>query len=115
MNNKHNTINYIEFGGKNMKVLQDFYGSVFGWTFTEYGPEYLEFRDGVHVGGFNGEAAPSKGGALVIMYSEGLEATRDAIKAAGGTVTQDIYSFPGGRRFHFADPEGNELAVWSDK
>lgn len=114
MANLHHKINYIEFGAKNIPALKEFYGQAFHWTFKEYGPDYLEFNDGAMTGGFNKEAAVGKG-SLVILYSDALEETRKSVQEAGGTISQDIYAFPGGRRFHFTDPDGNELAVWSEK
>lgn len=96
-------------------AVKEFYGSVFGWTFTDYGPDYVAFNDGALDGGFAKGDKRASGSPLVILYSDDLEKTRDAITAAGGTILQDIYAFPGGRRFHFADPAGNELAVWLEK
>lgn len=108
----HHRINYIEFPGKNLEALKTFYGAVFGWTFTDYGPDYTAFSDGALDGGFTTEASPGKG-ALVILYSEKLEDSLDSVQKQGGTIVKNIFEFPGGRRFHFTDPDGNELAVWS--
>ncbi len=111
-------INYIEFQIKNIAAAKKFYGQSFGWTFQDYGPDYCAFNDGQMDGGFYTSKLSSKtanGGALVVLYSEDLEATLDIIVANGGKVVKDIFSFPGGRRFRFEDPNGNELAVWSDK
>lgn len=110
---KHHTINYVEFGAKDLEQIKKFYSAAFGWTFTDYGPTYVAFSESGLDGGFTTESKPGKG-ALVILYSERLEETRDTIKELGGEILKDIYEFPGGRRFHFADPSGNELAVWSD-
>ncbi|PIV90532.1 glyoxalase family protein [Candidatus Gracilibacteria bacterium CG17_big_fil_post_rev_8_21_14_2_50_48_13] len=109
---RHHTINYIELGARNISALKVFYGEVFGWTFQDFGPEYAAFHDGHMEGGF-AQNAPIGAAPLVILYSNALESTRDSILAAGGAITQDIYDFPGGRRFHFTDPDGNGLAVWS--
>ena len=107
-------IDYVEFPATELGPLQAFYGEAFGWTFTEYGPSYVAFAEGVD-GGFQADAddAP-RAQALVILYASDLEAAQDKVRAAGGTVTQPIFAFPGGRRFHFRDPSGNELGVWSD-
>lgn len=107
-------IDYIEFTVPDLPAIKLFYSSAFGWTFQDWGDEYISFSDGRVDGGFaRGEAKP--GGPLVILYSGELEAQQAKVKEAGGRITKDIFSFPGGRRFHFADPAGNELAVWSDK
>ncbi len=116
---KHNTINYIELPLKDAAATKAFYGSVFGWTFQDYGPDYIAFSGAeTNVdGGFNGvdDAAPTTGsGALVILFSTDLDATLQAVEAAGGAILKPIYDFPGGKRFHFTDPNGNELAVWAE-
>ena len=110
----HNAVDYIEFLSKDIERAKKFYSEAFGWAFTDYGPEYSSFSSGAIAGGF-ALGAPAKGSVLVILYSEALEASRDAVIAAGGALVKDTFSFPGGRRFHFNDPDGNELAVWSDK
>ena len=110
-------IDYVEFPARDFDAIQAFYEKAFGWQFTDYGPEYRAFSDGKIDGGFRRAevvARPLTGSALVIVYAGDLEATRDTVVAAGGTIVQDIFSFPGGRRFQFADPHGNELAVWTD-
>jgi predicted enzyme related to lactoylglutathione lyase len=110
-------INYIEFGATNMEATQKFYESAFGWTFTHYGPSYMGFKEAGSTeegGGFTTESKPGAN-PLVILKSEDLESTKDIIEKAGGKIVKDIYSFPGGRRFHFSDPSGNELAVWSSE
>ena len=111
---KHHTIDYIEFCAQDLEKVKTFYSQVFGWSFVDYGPEYTAFNDGKMEGGF-GVGTPSKNtGALVILYSEALEKTQEAVMNAGGTISKNIFTFPGGRRFHFIDTTGNELAVWSD-
>lgn len=116
MTHEHNKINYIEFPLINPTATRQFFSSVFGWEFQEWGPNYLSFSSAGIDGGFNGEdkTPVQNPGALVILYSNDLEASLADIKAAGATIIRDIYSFPGGRRFHFADPNGNELAIWSE-
>ena len=117
MSNVENSINYIEFPMTDPEAIIVFYETVFGWNFQRWGEDYISFSGAEIDGGFNGKSDVNAGrsGALVILYSQTLETKRDQVKAAGGTILEDIYAFPGGRRFHFADPSGNELAVWSDK
>jgi predicted enzyme related to lactoylglutathione lyase len=110
-------INYLELPGDNFAALQAFYESVFDWQFTEYGPDYQAFTDGVLDGGFYKSALQSRvatGGTLVVLYASDLRVVLDNVEHAGGKITRDIFDFPGGFRFHFNDPHGNELAVWSD-
>jgi D-aminopeptidase len=108
-------IDYVEFSTTDMAAVKSFYAQAFGWSFQDWGDEYASFADGRLAGGFRlmDEVAP--GGPLVIIYAVDLEGAEAAVKAAGGEIVQEIFSFPGGRRFHFRDPVGNELAVWSDK
>jgi predicted enzyme related to lactoylglutathione lyase len=106
-------IDYVEMGVTDIERSKRFYGSAFGWTFKDYGPDYCEFADGRLTGGFTTLSPVRLGGPLVILYADDLEGQREAIGKAGGKISQDIYSFPGGRRFHFTDPDGYELAVWS--
>jgi uncharacterized protein len=122
MQNTHvdRAIDYIEFTAPDLPIIKKFYGDVFGWSFQDWGDEYVSFSDGRVDGGFSRGAAHASetktgSGPLVILYSSGLEAILEKVKASGGSITRDTFSFPGGRRFHFADPSGNELAVWSDK
>lgn len=115
--NKHETINYVEFPAKYMETTKDFFTKVFGWTFIDYGPDYMAFSDAGIDGGFYKSDLIStyeNGGALVVLYSNSLEQTQTKIEEAGGLINRPIFSFPGGRRFHFTDPNGNEFAVWSD-
>jgi hypothetical protein len=109
------TIDYIEFSVTDMEASKSFYASVFGWEFTDYGPDYASFSDENVDGGFRVEGEVAAGGPLVVFYAEDLEAVEQSVTEAGGKIVQEIFSFPGGRRFHFTDPSGNELAVWSDK
>jgi len=115
MNNK---IDYIEFGGnggENIPKLKEFYTTCFGWKFTDYGPDYVSFDDGRITGGFDAGKQELSGSPLIVIYSENLQQIKETITNNGGKIVKDIYEFPGGKRFHFADPAGNELAVWSDK
>jgi predicted enzyme related to lactoylglutathione lyase len=110
-------VDYIEFPCADFDAVQPFYEKAFGWSFTDYGPEYRSFTDGKIDGGFRRAdlfASTENGAPLVILYAEDLEGTRDKVVASGGSIIQEIFSFPGGRRFHFGDPNNNELAVWSD-
>ena len=111
----HHTIDYIEFTVRDMQAAQSFYGTAFGWRFTDYGPDYagIQRHDGDgEVGGLRRDDEVTPGGALVVLFSEDLEASVRAVQAAGGKIVVEPFAFPGGRRFHFQDPSGNELAVW---
>ncbi|CAM2010842.1 VOC family protein [Acanthopleuribacter pedis] len=115
MKNVNNSINYIEFPLVAREQTMAFYQQAFGWTFQEWGPDYLSFSGAGVEGGFNREegVAPGNPGVLVILFADDLEATQKAVEAAGGKVVREPYGFPGGRRFHFTDPNGNQLAVWT--
>ena len=111
-------INYLEFPARDMAATKKFFSEVFSWSFEDYGPEYMAFSNAGIDGGFYLSDLSSKtatGAALVVFYSRDLEATLVKIEEAGGLLVKPIFSFPGGRRFHFIDPNGNEFAVWSDK
>lgn len=115
--NLHEKINYVEFPAKDIEQTKAFFGTVFGWSFVDYGPEYTTFsNEGIDGGFFKSDlsASTENGSALIVFYSKDLEKTLSKIEAAGGTIIKPIFSFPGGRRFHFGDPNGNEYAVWSD-
>jgi predicted enzyme related to lactoylglutathione lyase len=115
MTEKDKRIDYIELPTVDLMEAKRFYGEVFGWKFVDYGPEYTSFNDGRLDGGFRKEPAVQIGGPLIIIYSINLELIQEKVKSAGGTIIKEIFEFPGGRRFHFTDPSGNELAIWSDK
>jgi predicted enzyme related to lactoylglutathione lyase len=108
-------IDYIELSVTDVAAAKRFYGQAFGWRFEDYGPDYASFADGRLTGGFAKVDAVSPGGPLLVIFSVDLEATEKDVSAAGGMVVRPTFSFPGGRRFHFTDPSGNELAVWSDR
>lgn len=108
-------IDYVEFLTRNMEDTKRFYSGVFGWTFVDYGPDYASFNDGRLSGGFAVASDVQSGGPLVVIYAVDLDALVPKVTEYGGRVTRDTYEFPGGRRFHFVDPSGNELAVWSDQ
>ena len=108
-------VDYIEFLTTNIEETKKFYSEVFGWEFTDYGPEYTSFTDGRLAGGFAIAPEVTAGGPLVVLYSTNLEEVEASIRNSGGRIARDPFEFPGGRRFHFTDPSGNELAVWSDR
>ena len=107
-------IDYIEFNVADIARSRDFYGKAFGWTFTDYGPSYCEFSDGHMKGGFDASGEVTTGGPLVVLYGSDLAEIKDRIEAAGGKIVKPMFEFPGGRRFHFTDPDGYELAVWTE-
>ena len=112
---KNNHINYIEFLAHDLEAVKKFYSKTFDWEFTDYGPTYIAFDNSGLQGGFEKTEKPIAHGVLVVLYHEDLVSIKEQIIEAGGKIPIDIFSFPGGRRFHFTDPSGNELAVWSDK
>ncbi|MGH1472590.1 MAG: VOC family protein [Cellvibrionaceae bacterium] len=115
---EHEKINYVEFPANNMDGTKAFFTQVFGWAFTDYGSDYTAFsNEGLDGGFFRSDmnVSTKNGSALVVFYSNELEDTLSKIEPAGGSIIEPIFSFPGGRRFHFSDPSNNEFAVWSDK
>ncbi len=114
MDIKDSHINYVEFRAKDLKAIKKFYKASFDWIFTDYGTTYTAFSNSGLEGGFEKTDTDPINGALVVLYHHNLESIKNRIIAAGGKITIAIFSFPGGRRFHFSDPAGNELAVWSD-
>ncbi|MEM7307161.1 MAG: VOC family protein [Planctomycetota bacterium] len=115
MPQQHHTIDYIEITVLDLAAAKRFYAAAFGWTFEDYGPAYAGIRrpGGGESGGLREDAEVRRGGPLVVLYSEDLEASLRAVQDAGGRIAQEPFGFPGGRRFHFLDPSGNELAVWT--
>jgi uncharacterized protein len=118
MTPRHHALDYIEFPVDDVAKAKNFFAAAFGWTFTDYGPDYAGIVDpadpGREVGGLAKQSLSARGeGPLVQLYSDDLEATADGVTDAGGTITVPIFGFPGGRRFHFSDPSGNVLGVWS--
>lgn len=113
----HEKIHYVEYPSRNLEATKAFFQTAFGWSFVDYGPEYAAFSDqGLDGGFFQSEMAAStdNGSALIVFYSAQLEETQAKITAAGGQIVKPIFAFPGGRRFHFTEPGGNEFAVWAD-
>ena len=114
----HEKLNYVEFPSKDLEKTKSFFSKTFNWAFTDYGPEYTAFSNEGLDGGFYKSdliVSSEQGSALLVFYSNELEKTQEKIKSHGGAILKPIFSFPGGRRFHFSDPNGNEYAVWSDK
>jgi uncharacterized protein len=114
----HEKINYVEFPARDIAATKSFFGNVFGWNFQDYGPDYCSILGAGIDGGFfrsDLKARTATGSVLVVLFSEDLEATFKKVADAGGVIEKEIFAFPGGRRFHFIEPSGNELAVWSDK
>ncbi len=114
MSSSNNHIDYIEFKAHDLEKTKIFYSGVFGWTFTDYGSDYIAFADSGIAGGFERTDVPIINGVLVVLSHTDLENCIQKIKTAGGHITVPVFSFPGGKRFHFTDPSGNELAVWSE-
>lgn len=116
--NKHEKINYVEFPTANIQATKDFFSQVFNWLFQDFGAEYCAFSNqGIDGGFFQAEVVASvkNGSALIVFYSQNIEETQVKVKNENGIINKEIFSFPGGRRFHFIEPGGNEFAVWSDK
>jgi predicted enzyme related to lactoylglutathione lyase len=114
----HEKINYVEFPSRDLEATKRFYSHSLGWEFTDFGPDYTAFSGAGLDGGFfraDLAASTANGSALIVLYSENLEQTQQKIEAAGGVIAKPISRFPGGRRFHFTEPSGNEFAAWSDQ
>ncbi len=112
---KHHAIDYVEFAAADLEATENFFNSLFGWSFTHYGEDYMDCEDGGLMLGFYRAPLVSqqeKGGAMLAFLSTDLEKSMDEVKQAGGDFTKDIFSFPGGRRFQFLEPSGNEFAIW---
>ena len=115
--NKHEKLNYVEYPAKNISETKKFFKAAFGWSFVDYGPNYSAFSNqGLDGGFYQSEltSTSSTGAALLVFYSQNLESTEETVKQAGGVISTKVFSFPGGRRFHFTEPSGNEFAVWSE-
>jgi predicted enzyme related to lactoylglutathione lyase len=113
----HAKLDYVEFPASDLSATKAFFQAAFGWQFVDYGPDYAAFSgQGLDGGFFRSDLASTteRGGALLVIYSEDLERTLAEVEAAGGRVVRPIFDFPGGRRFHFLEPSGNELAVWGE-
>lgn len=115
--NEHKKLNYVEFPATDITATKAFFAATFGWQFVDYGPEYTAFSDqGLDGGFFKSDLASttSSGGALLVFYSENIQATLAEVIKNNGEIIADIFDFPGGCRFHFKEPSGNEFAVWSE-
>ncbi len=115
MKAKSNRINYIEFKANDLEKTKIFYNQCFGWKFKDYGPDYVSFSKSGLKGGFEKSDNEITNGTLVVLYHKNLDKIKTKIIEVGGKICKDTFSFPGGKRFQFLDPSGNELAVWSDK
>ncbi|MBR9875222.1 MAG: VOC family protein [Vibrionaceae bacterium] len=114
---QHEKLNYVEFGSTDLSATKQFFEQVFGWTFVDYGPDYTAFSDqGLDGGFFKSESVSNteNGAALLVFYSSDIQATLSKVEQHGGHILRPIFKFPGGCRFHFAEPSGNEFAVWSE-
>jgi len=115
---RESRIDYIELPAADLPKTREFFTKLFGWQFVDYGPEYCSFNDGKLDGGFyksENVASTESGSVLIVLYRENLEVAVADVEGAGGKIIKPIFSFPGGRRFHFSDPNGNEFAIWSEK
>ncbi|MFY8273368.1 VOC family protein [Pseudoalteromonas sp. SSDWG2] len=118
MHEHHNKLNYVELCARDIEATKAFFTAVFAWDFTDYGPDYTCFTgQGLDGGFYRSEqtSVSANGGALLVLYSSDIEITQRAVEKHGGVVNKAVFSFPGGRRFHFIEPSGNEFAVWTDK
>ncbi|KZN47041.1 VOC family protein [Pseudoalteromonas luteoviolacea] len=116
--NQHEKLNYVEFAAKNLNATKAFFSAVFAWEFVDYGPEYTTFSNQGLDGGFykaDMYSQSSGGGALLVFYSNNIQTTLDKVVQHGGKIVKPIFDFPGGCRFHFKEPSGNEFAVWSEQ
>ena len=116
--NEHEKINYVEFPAKDIQATRTFFTQVFGWSFQDFGPDYIAFSDqGIDGGFYQADLSSStgNGAALIVFYSLDIEATEEKIIKANGVISKPIFAFPGDRRFHFTEPSSNEFAVWTDK
>lgn len=114
---KHNTLDYVELAAADLEATQLFFEHAFGWSFNHYGPDYMDCLDNpIGVGFYRAglKSVADQGGALVTLFSDNLEATLHQVTQHGGQISKEIFSFPGGRRFQFFEPSGNEFGVWSN-
>ena len=115
---QHEKLNYVEYPARDLTATKAFFSQAFAWQFDDYGPYYTAFSDVGLDGGFykaDQQCQAATGGALLVFYSADIDATQQKVEAAGGQISTAIFEFPGGRRFHFIEPSGNEMAVWSDQ
>lgn len=115
---EHEKIDYVEFPASNIEATKSFFVKAFGWEFEDFGPEYTAFSNQGLDGGFyksDQQSTTEQGSALIVFFSDDIEATQKKIEDAGGRIAKPIFSFPGGCRFHFSNPSGNEYAVWAEE
>lgn len=115
--NQHEKLNYVEFAANDLNGTKAFFEQAFDWKFQHFGEEYIAFNNQGLDGGFykaNLSSKQDRGGALLVLFSENLESTQKKVEIAGGIINLDIFDFPGGKRFHFIEPSGNEFAVWAE-
>lgn len=108
-------VDYIEFPVSDINQTKKFYSQILGWKFEDYGPDYTCFHDGRIGGGFYTSSDVKLGGALIVIYTTDIKEMQEKVLAAGSRIVKPIFEFPGGHRFHFVDPSGHELAIWTDK
>ncbi|MBV8799621.1 MAG: VOC family protein [Alphaproteobacteria bacterium] len=107
---------YVEFSVGDIARAKKFYAAIFGWAFTDYGPDYTSFTTGAGMGGgFRSDQPPRPGGPLMVFHVDDLEAASERAKNAGAPIVKDIFAFPGGRRFEFRDPDGYDIAAWKQE
>ncbi len=114
---EHPKINYVEFPCRDFERTKEFFARAFGWSFTDYGSNYTAFSGAGLDGGFyraDMASATESGSALIVFYSDSLDQALKTVREAGGAIVRDIFEFPGGSRFHFREPSGNEFAVWTE-
>lgn len=114
---EHEKLDYVEFAANDLPATKAFFSQVFDWQFEDYGPEYTAFnKQGLDGGFYKSEmsSCSDRGAALLVFYSSDINLTLNKVTEAGGEICKPIFEFPGGRRFHFIEPSGNEFAVWSD-
>lgn len=111
----NNHISYVEFKARDIEKIKAFYSASFNWEFKDYGPDYASFSGSGLMGGFEKTDSGISNGALIVLYHDDLNLIMKTVAENGGKIVKDVFSFPGGSRFHFSDPSGNELAIWSDK
>lgn len=117
MTRAHEKLNYVEFAARDLAATKAFFTAAFGWQFADYGPDYCAFEgEGLDGGVYRAElcSQSAQSGALLVFYSADIEATQSKVSQHGGTIVRPLFDFPGGRRFHFVEPSGNEFAVWSE-
>ena len=111
----HHGFDYVEIPAVDLQIAENFYAAAFGWRFAPYGPGYLGIitPDGRESGGISLVGSVERGSMQIVLFSRDLDASLASVLAAGGIISRQPFDFPGGVRFHFVDPSGNELGVWA--